>query len=180
MLKLGGNKKLIDLLGVYKVDKSCDKFKLYYSKLLDFHRRSIKADLKGESQPVAPDFNNCMDNYDDDNKKIEYPSLSDVNTSTTKNYEEINNNNSVAIEEESKEENPSGLNSYLNTFKSAVGSAYGKTKDLAHNVKDKVSEMKIGTKVKEGGSKAFEAIKNTTSKVVEKGEQVAVLLFLIY
>ncbi len=45
---------------------------------------------------------------------------------------------------------------------------------IAFNVKDKVSEMDLGTKIKSAGLKTYEVVKDTGTKVVNKGTEAAV------
>lgn len=63
-------------------------------------------------------------------------------------------------------EQPSG---YFSTFKYYLGTALVKTIDVAYNIKEKVSEMELGTTLKGAGVKTLEIIKDTSQKVHDSG-----------
>jgi hypothetical protein len=70
----------------------------------------------------------------------------------------------------------SGNTNVLGSFNTWMGNAYNKTKEIAINMKDKVSEMDLGTKLKSAGLKTIEVVKETGTKVVNKGTEAAVFI----
>lgn len=72
----------------------------------------------------------------------------------------------------------SASNHVLGSFNAWMGTAYNKTKEIAYNVKDKVSEMDLGNKLKSAGYKTYEVVKDTGTKVVNKGTEAAVIFSL--
>jgi hypothetical protein len=73
-----------------------------------------------------------------------------------------------------KTDNQTNIMDSLNIW---MDKAYSKTKEIAINVKDKVDEMDLGTKLKNAGIKTMEVVKETSNKVVEKSTEAAVLYY---
>ena len=71
-------------------------------------------------------------------------------------------------------------NNYVGSFNVWMGTAYNKTKEFAVNVKDKVNDMDLGTKIKNAGFKTYEVVKDAGSMVANKGTEAAVKIFLFF
>ena len=79
------------------------------------------------------------------------------------------------------EESKSSINNsnVLGSFNAWMGTAYNNTKNFAYNVKDKVSEMDLGNKIKNAGYITYEVVKDTGTKVVNKGTEAAVIHLIL-
>lgn len=74
-----------------------------------------------------------------------------------------------------------GYNTTGSKLYSFLGSAFDVTKNIAGALKEKVSEMEIGSKLINTGGKTIEVLKYTGSKVIEKSSDIAVrMLLMIY
>ena len=180
-LKVGGNKRLRELLNLYEVPKSTPKETLYSSKLLEYHRNQIKNDVTNGGRLVMPNLEDCLNPIESNVKQEQ--------TNTNKNYYSVGS----SADATGSNKNTDGYFSY---FGSVLSTAYVKGMEVASTVKDKVSDMDItnkliqtGTKtievlkdtgniVKEQGSKTVDVIRDTTTKVINKGYEVGVRIFI--
>jgi hypothetical protein len=92
------------------------------------------------------------------------------NNDPNKRFQAVGSNNDNSTSNSSGEQG----NNVMGSFNAWMGTAYNKTKQIAFNVKDKVSEMDLGTKIKSAGLKTYEVVKDTGTKVVNKGTEAAV------
>jgi hypothetical protein len=168
-MKLGGNRRLSELMKTFEAPSDTPRIILYYSKLLDFHRNSIKADVNSTVQPVPPNIKEGL---------LPLEKISNVQTSSS-NYHSVGPSTSVSSDfpEESVQEKKGFFSNVGNAF----SKAYEKTKEVAGNVKEKVKDMDIGTKIKDAGTKikdtgykTAEVVKTAASAAVEKGSELAV------
>jgi hypothetical protein len=180
-LKVGGNKRLRELLNLYEVPTSTPKENLYNSKLLEYHRNQIKNDVTNGGRLVMPILEDCLNPIESKVKQEQ--------TTTNKNYYSIGN----SADATDSNKNTDG---YLSYFGSVFSTAYEKGMEVASTVKDKVNDMDItnkiiktgsrtievlkdtGNVVKEQGSKTVDAIRDTTTKVIHKGFEVGVGYFI--
>jgi len=131
-------------------------------------------------------FNKMMINISDDHYTNNYSSVtSSVENNTNKcnsvgsRYNNDDRFASVSSEPWNKDEvvEASSDSSTSSTIFSYLGAAFYKTKELAVAVKDKVSEIELGSKLAYTGGLTVEALKYTDSKVYEKGQDLMVKLF---
>ena len=154
LMKVGGNKKLKELLDIYKVDKNkLDKEKLYSSNLLEFYRHVLKS--KEANEP---------------NDK-EAPSQEDaLKSSINLNLNDNNNNNSNLNNEQNKFGSVGSEASNVDdkeSFSNLLNGWMTKFVDGTKNIANKVGEMEIGKKIVSTGSKISGA-------VLDKGTQITV------
>ena len=154
LMRVGGNKKLRELLEVYKIDKlRIDKEKLYSSKLLDFYRHVLKSKEANElSSKEAPSQEDAL------KSSISFYSNDNNNDDASSNNEQ-NKFGSIGSETTSggdKESFSHLLNGWMTKFV-----------DGTKNIANKVGEMEIGKKIVDTGSKISGA-------VLDKGTQISV------
>ena len=154
LMKVGGNKKLKELLDIYKVDKNkLDKEKLYSSNLLEFYRHVLKSKEANEQ-----------------NDK-EAPSQEDaLKSSINLNLNDNNNNNSNLNNEQNKFGSVGSEASNVDdkeSFSNLLNGWMTKFVDGTKNIANKVGEMEIGKKIVSTGSKISGA-------VLDKGTQITV------
>lgn len=154
LMKVGGNKKLKELLDIYKVDKNkIDKEKLYSSNLLEFYRHVLKS--KEANEP---------------NSK-EAPSQEDaLKSSINFNLNDNNNNNSNVNNEQNKFGSVGSESTNVDdkeSFSNLLNGWMTKFVDGTRNIANKVGEMEIGKKIVNTGSKISGA-------VLDKGTQITV------
>ena len=178
LLKLGGNERLRELMNLYKVKINHDRTQLYFSKLLDYHRKLLKAELKEDIRPQPPNDDECLIVLEKEGGNFD-------NTSLNKN--ENDNDNNININEFDQDftvENNSTKKT--NDNQSILGQVttlgYGlwsKTKDVASNVKNKIDETGIidttlskttiiAEKVKETGNYALQEAQKKGNYVKDK------------
>jgi hypothetical protein len=157
-LKVGGNKRLRDLLNMYEIPKSTPVEVIYNSKLLNYHRNQIKNDITNGGQLIMPNIEDCLEPFE---PKIQ---------SQNKNYYSVGSNGDF------NNDGNKNNGGYFSYFSSVLTNAYEKSKEVAYNVKDKVKDMDIGTKIKQTGTKTFEVLKDTSNVVKEKGGKTVEVL----
>ena len=152
-MKLGGNKRIEELLSLFEVPKSTTANVLYASKLLDYHRSQIKSEVNNGKQLIPPRIDEALIPID----------------SLRSNEESQKKSNIYSVgstsEDLKPETGPQGglISSVGSMFKNVVN----KTKDVAYNVKEKAKDYEITNRIVNTGSKAIEAIKESTYKGVE-------------
>jgi ADP-ribosylation factor GTPase-activating protein 1 len=159
-MKLGGNKRLEDLLKVFEVPKSTDPEHLYRSKLLDYHRSQLKSEVSNGKILIPPRIEEALLPYSDfeQHKK-------ENSSNSTNNIYSVSSSSS----EDFKPTDSSGpQGGFLSSMGSFFKSAVDKTKNVAYNVSEKVKDSQITNKIVNTGSKAVEVLKDTTYKGVEK------------
>lgn len=193
----GGNKRLREFLKSCDIPRTFPRKQLYSSKIFNYYRKMLKAEANNElfSQEI-PDKRTMLDPYTADsevnlNKMMinissnhytnSYNSVSssvsnegEKYSTISKSYKDDNRFASVSsqpLNDDEPEEVPDTTSGKIFFF---LGAAYGKTKELACIVKDKVSTMELGSKIIYGGGVAVEAVKYTGSVVYEKGQEFAV------
>jgi ADP-ribosylation factor GTPase-activating protein 2/3 len=166
-MKAGGNKRLKELLKVFEVNKDNIKVEtLYASKLLNYHRASIKADVvKNTSQPIPPSIEEAL-----------IPFEVKVETSTNKGISSVSSD----FDSSNYNSEPVKSTSYFGSLTSMVSSAYEKGKEFATNVQTSVQEKGLKNTLITGGEKAMEIGKDIGTKAYTKGSEIAVRIFLIY
>ena len=163
LMKNGGNQRLRDLFKIYEINQNYSPELLYSTKLLDFYRRlvlniimtQLKCEISGEGQPVPPDQREALFPCE--------PGASMVTTNTTEKFASVG-----SIQSEDKK--PSYFESMNLFMKKAMDKGYV----IAQNVKEKVNEMDLGTKVKDTGKLAYDRLKIAGEVVKVKGTEVAV------
>jgi len=168
-MKLGGNKRLEELLNLFEVPKTTQKEVLYSSKLLEYHRGCLKAEITQGKSPQMPSAEEALS-----------PSSVEITNKDKGNYGSVQNSTSGTDDfSESKKQysshdtNSSSSNQgYLSYFGSYVSSAYQKGKDVAYNVKEKVKDSDLTKKIQNAGNKTVEVIGNTGHKIKETGVNV--------
>jgi hypothetical protein len=150
-MKAGGNQRLRALLDQYEAPKELLSLDLFKSKLLAFHRACLKAEVSNSSPPEHVNIEEAFEPVDQGvtpNKDTSYYAVG---------------SHSHEPKEKSK---PEQLFSFL-------GAAMGKAKYIAIDTKNKVRDSDFTQKAKVMGGKAADAIKDTASKVVTKGGEIA-------
>lgn len=181
-MKVGGNKRLEELLKLFEIPNTTPADVLYASKLLDYHRNQIKSDVNKGKQLIPP-------------KPEE--ALQPINSSVIVNSNNSNNSNiySVSSDFDSNKNNQKS-GGFFSSMTTMFNSAIEKGKNVATNVTEKVKDMEIthkiintgaktvevlketGSLVKEKGSHAVEVLKDTSSKVMHKGLEAGVNYFI--
>lgn len=167
LLKLGGHERLRDLLSIYNIKFNIDRNELYFSKLMDYYRKLLKAELRGENRPQPPSDEDALKPIDEDRQF----------NCITNQLGEIN----IKSEKQEEIENVEPAGSYLGGY---VGTIWNKTKDIASVVKNKVDESGITevvaaktsyitSKVVESSATITSKVKETTSTLTEKGSELA-------
>lgn len=151
----------------------------------------MKSEVNNQNPPDAPHIADCLKSIiSNQNINNEYfintnndsNKFSSVSSSGSSRNDFINNNSNYSNSKSQYNDNSSRYSSvgssynfsddqterpggYLASFKYYLGSALYKTMDVAYNIKEKVSEMDLGTKLKTTGLKTVEIIKDTGLKV---------------
>jgi hypothetical protein len=170
LLKYGGNERLRDLMSLYNVKFNTNREELYNSKLLDYYRKLLKSDLKGEVRPQPPSDEEALFPCEKQDKFYENNSLSNssnVNSNPNSLDQEYSIDKEVSKNEE-KSSN-SGYTGYLYGF---VGGVWNTTKDVAAQVKNKADESGLTEKIKSKTSYVAEKLKEGTQTVVNKGKEL--------
>ena len=81
IMKIGGNKKLKELLSKFNIDmKNVDYLELFSSNLLEYHREFLYNKLAGKDEPNIPskfDYMKTMTNFKDKRPFLEKPVIED-------------------------------------------------------------------------------------------------------
>jgi hypothetical protein len=102
---------------------------------------------------------------------------SNSNVWKSNNYSSNSNSNrfaSIGSEYNSGDDQTDKNSGYMSSFKYYLGTALYKTYDVACNIKEKVSEMELGSTLKGAGIKTVEIIKDTGAKVKESNAMQSV------
>jgi hypothetical protein len=162
MMRIGGNKRLKELLDLYNINKSkIEKSVLYNSRLLHFHRQVLKSNVNKENVDREPPTKeealksinvDLTNSYVSDSSK--YSSVSKSGVKLNKNVNTENRFNSVSSD--LPDENVDvGLVSGLNNWMSKIATT--------------VAEIGIHNKIFETGN----VVAETGSNIVTKGTEVA-------
>ena len=143
--KKGGNAKLKFIADTLNVDLKLPIEKKYKTYAFDYYRRNLKKKVLGEKE-IEVDFPLEKVNEEVENAVNTFPEFD--------NYK-INNN------EEEEEELFKGAPEWLNKFSS-------KLKMFGRKVTDKIKEMEIKEKIKNGGNVALNGLKKTGTFIAEK------------
>jgi ADP-ribosylation factor GTPase-activating protein 1 len=186
-MKVGGNKRLSDLLAVYEVPKNILPEVLYTTKLLEYHRGMIKSDVNNTSQLIPIKIEEALNPMDFQNKT--------PNPNTHSKYQSVSSSNDF----DQANTNQSG--GFLSSMSSAFTKVVDTGKYYATNVKDKVNDLDmndikskiqtVGAKskdalinaghvVKETTIKGVDLIKDKSGNVISKGIEIGVKAFLIF
>lgn len=151
----------------------------------------MKSEVNNERRPNPPHKAECLKSEISDNSNNEYFVLNNNNgskynsvsssggtkneiikSSWNNNYSSNQGNkdnssrfSSVGSKYNNNDDHQEETSGYMGSFKYYLGSALHKTMDVAINIKEKVSEMDLGTKIKNTGWKTVEIIKDTGIKV---------------
>jgi hypothetical protein len=175
LIKLGGNQRLKDLMSVYNIKSSIDRYELFYSKLLDYYRKLLRAELKGDIRPHPPSDEEALMSIDNSKTNVVTSESKKVRIESSNNYNDLNDNMNIEDENSnsSKEATNSGFTGYLSSI-------WGQSKDIASNLKNKVDETGITEKVKANTSYVYSKVKDSASQigqysqvVIEKGTELA-------
>jgi hypothetical protein len=200
ILSCGGNKKLREFLKFHSIPRSLPKKQLYSSRILTYYRKMLKAESNNEMlledlpekremlDPYTSDgennFGKSMINISNDHYAKSFNSIGsssgDKYTSISSSYNNDARFASVSSEPISKDDEESTSNSttsskLLTMLGVGLGAGLSITKQLAYVVKDKVSDMDLGSKLGVAGGKTVEALKYTGSKVYEKSSDFIVI-----
>jgi hypothetical protein len=158
-MKLGGNKRLDELLKLFEVPKSTNTENLYRSKLLEYHRSQLKSEVSNGKLLIPPRIDEALlpyKEFEEEKKEISSASSNNIYSVSSSSSEDFKPADSVG---------PQG--GFLFSMGSLFKSAVDKTKNVAYNVSEKVKESQITHKIVNTGSKAVEVLKDTTYKGVE-------------
>jgi len=204
LLKLGGNERLRDLMSIYNIKFNTERFELFNSKLLYYHRQLLRAELKGEIRPQPPSDEDALAQYDKNENKLFNDNTNSeniLNNNSNQHYN-INDDTNHAGSSQNNNDNISYSKGIVTEFATGLWST---TKDVASNVKNKIDESGISEKVyvnsqyyaekalensgyvysktKEYGSKGLEVGKDLGSKGIEisknKIEEVVCFFYFI-
>jgi hypothetical protein len=159
-MKNGGNKKLEELMGLFEVPRSTPSQVLFASKLLEYYRNQLKSDVNKGKQLIPPRMEDALQPMDSLNIKNEYHS----NPNPSSNIYSVSSNTGNDFEQKTNQ----GGGGFMSSFSSFYGKAVEKGKNVANNVKDKVVELDLKTKITNTGAKAVEKMKETGSIVKDK------------
>lgn len=168
LLKYGGNERLRDLMSLYNIKFNNNREELYNSKILDYYRKLLKSELKGEVRPQPPSDEEALFPCEKQDKLFENNNISNSSN---------NNSNSNSLDQEysidkevskDQEKSNSGYTGYLYGF---VGGVWNTTKDVAAQVKNKADESGLTEKIKSKTSYVAEKLKEGTQTVVSKGKE---------
>jgi hypothetical protein len=200
-MKIGGNKRLKELLSIFEIPKTTPQEVLYTSNLLEYHRNQIKSEINNGKQCYPPKLeeallpaviisNNSKISYESNkiNSLVSTPSKSSQNSRVSS---PLRNFKYVPLYTIAPLDKKSGLYSSVG---SVINSAVAIGKIVANGIKDRVGKIEITNKLYNTGSyivgrlnetctlvkyksfKTVEAIKDNCYKVVTKGYKVAVKL----
>lgn len=161
ILKLGGNQRLKDLISVYNIKSNHDRHELYFSKLLDYYRKLLKAELRGEVRPQPPSDEEAINSIEDSKTVISssFPeSRGNVENKNSSNFDNMN----VEHNEEPKSDN-----SVYGLF----GSLWNKSKDIASTLKNKVDETGVTETIKKGSTVLYGKVKEGASELGTYGQK---------
>lgn len=186
-MKVGGNKRLSDLLAVYEVPKNILPEILYTTKLLEYHRGMIKSDVNNTPQLVQIKMEEALQPMEFQNRTPNPNSQSKYQSvSSSNDFDQVNQNQSSG---------------FLSSMSSAFSKVVDTGKYYATNVKDKVVELDmndikskiqtVGAKGKDALVNAGQVVKDTTIKgvdlikdksgnVISKGIEIGVIKFIIF
>lgn len=182
-MKVGGNRRLEELLTKFEVPRKTSPKILYSSKLLEYHRHQIKSDVNKGKQITPPSAEEALE------PAVSVNVSNNVNTNSN-----FNASNSIYSVTSSGSNDFNGGNNQnqanffsFSSFGSMLNSALETGKSVASNVTDKIKEMDLTNKIittgtkglevmKDTGSKTFDVLKDTSSKVMEKGKEYGVSL----
>lgn len=179
MLRLGGNKRLIDLLQIYNIHKNTPKTDLYFSKLLDYHRRLIKSELKKDQKPIPPADEDALLPFDADKRKNQNVVKSD----NVQKQVELNKLNSEVLVDH-QDTKPEDSNRSAWDPINSVGKYFEEVVKTGKGYVEKVSESETASKlkstsayaydqVKDKGGYAYEKVRETSGVVLEKSKNIA-------
>lgn len=173
MLKLGGNERLRDLMSLYNIKFNTNRSELYNSKLLDYYRKLLKSELRGDQRPHPPSDEEALlpiektdkvkPEINNNNSNINYPQ---VNINHMNNDIEDSN---INISNENQSNSNSNNNDLKGTVTGFLGGLWSTTKDVASAVKNKVDESGIAETVKQKASVLTEKVVEGTQYVAHKG-----------
>lgn len=160
ILKLGGNDRLKELMSLYNVKSNTDRHTLFFSKLLDYYRRLLRAEVKNDPRPEPPS---------DDEALVSIEEAKNVN-----NYNENNENTNNDLNDNTNYNNESNSNDTINNSKisNILNSAWSKTLDVASNIKNKIDETGVSDKIKESSNFVTNKAKEGSSELTKIGTSV--------
>ncbi len=163
LLKLGGNERLKELMLTYNITSSVDRAQLYYSKLFDYYRKLIKAELRGDQRPKPPTDDEALES-------IDVSKMSNTKTSNEKLSSLNDKEPEIKIPQEENQSQSSG--GLFSSVGGLVGSLWSKTKDTASLIKNKVDETGITEKVTNNTQYYYGKLKETSSEIIHKGGEI--------
>lgn len=162
-MKLAGNKRLEELMEIFEVPRNTPSQVLFSSKLLEYYRNQLKNDVNKGKQLIPPRMDEALQPMESILNRNEYHSNPTPNMNFYSVGTDFDQNNTNKTESSS-----SSSYGYLSSVGSLFGKVVEKSKSVASNVKDKVVELDLKNKVISTGSKAVEKLKETGSVVKEK------------
>ena len=162
LLKSGGNDRLRELMSLYSVKQSTDRHQLYYSKLLDYYRRLLRAELKNETRPVPPLDEEALISIEENSDK----NNENININPHDDYNKSDNNFDYSESNENVNKNTnSGITGYFSTV-------WNKTLDVASDVKNQIDKTGITEKLKDTTNYVITKAKEGGSEVTKIGKSV--------
>lgn len=177
MLRKGGNERLRDLMSLYKIKFNIERTKLYMSKLLDYYRKLLNSELRGEMVPQPPNDDEALlpcEKHDDNQFNDNFGVNKNLDQNLINSNSDINKESVIEQEQKESKTESKGTFGYVKGF---VGGVWSKTKDVASNVKTKMDESGLTEKIKDGskyvankgvevGKKGYEITCNKIEEVV--------------
>ena len=154
-LRVGGNERLRDLMSLYNIKFNTDRTELFNSKLLDYHRKLLKAEIRGEQRPQPPNDEEALVQLEKNELNINSNvSNSGVNSFEVSSHEQRNGNLSqnqnqdydINQSSENSNQNPHD-GTMLGMAEGFVHGLWSTTKDVASNVKNNMDKSGITEKI---------------------------------
>eukprot|EP00340_Litonotus_pictus_P010373 CAMPEP_0170519922 /NCGR_PEP_ID=MMETSP0209-20121228/5153_1 /TAXON_ID=665100 ORGANISM="Litonotus pictus, Strain P1" /NCGR_SAMPLE_ID=MMETSP0209 /ASSEMBLY_ACC=CAM_ASM_000301 /LENGTH=343 /DNA_ID=CAMNT_0010805917 /DNA_START=43 /DNA_END=1074 /DNA_ORIENTATION=- len=170
MLLFGGNERLKDLLSLYSVKYNTERSELYFSKLLDYHRKLIKSELKGDQRPQPPNDEEALLPFEKSEAKV-YKGSSDENENSSSSVHNINNYDNSNQDFVINQDPPKQVNddSYTGMVTGFMGGLWSTTKDVASEVKNKVDKSGVLEQAKAKSSQLLDQAKESGAMLANKG-----------
>lgn len=160
IVRLGGNERLKDLMLTYNIKSNIDKYLLYNSKLLDYYRKLLKAELRGDVRPKPPSDEEALEIID--NKKL-------LDKEERNPEKEINNeiNKNIEIKQDDNTDS-----SYLSSVGNYAKSVFGWGMNMGSLIGNKINESGIKEKITEKTNRVSGVLSESIHTYIQKGAEI--------
>jgi hypothetical protein len=150
----------------YNIKSSTDKSILYNSKLFDYYRKLLKAELRGDVRPKPPSDEEALDQLD--NKKILEKNLSLDNS----NEIDIGKNQISENIDIKPDDNSSNTDSYMSSVGSYAKSLFGWGRNMGSLLGNKINESGIKEKIAEKTNQVSGVLSESINTCIQKGTEI--------